>query len=185
MGHIVDNVLDAGSLCFLSGRSENRYTQRYFLEQPLLLPPLLPSGSGPNIAEKKINAEGVAVCGSHWCICRRCRATFSYFSNYSKPPENFVAYCWKKQKSTIVTEPRYSPGHLRRCKIFKHAQLSLIGSYSSYPRRWWNTLSISLFSPKRGQPAFIKNKKQNDAPYVPAHYCLPGRILKPLTKKKP
>ena len=138
----------------------------------------------PTSRKKKINAEGVAVCGSHWCICRRCRATFSYFSNYSKPPENFVAYCWKKQKSTIVTEPRYSLGHLRRCKIFKHAQLSLIGSYSSYPRRWWNTLSISLFSPKRGQPAFIKNKKQYDASYVPAHYCFPGRILKPLTKKK-
>ena len=38
--------------------------------------------------------------------------------------------------------------------------------------------------PKKKQPAFIKNKKKYDAFYVPAHYCFPGRILKPLTKKR-
>ena len=43
MGHIVDNVLDAGSFRFVSGRSENRYAQRYFLEQPLLLPSIAAS----------------------------------------------------------------------------------------------------------------------------------------------
>ena len=132
----------------------------------------------PKSRKKKIDAEGVAVCGPHWCICRRCRASSPHFSNYSKPPGNFVAYCWKKQKSAIVTEPRYFPGRLRRCKIFKHAQLSLIGSYSPFPRRRWGAFSISFFSPKRGQPAFIKNKP------ITAHYCFPGHILKPLTQKK-
>ena len=38
--------------------------------------------------------------------------------------------------------------------------------------------------PKKIQPAFIKNKeKKNVAFYVPAHYCLPRRIVKPLAKK--
>ena len=164
MGHIVDNVLDAGSLCFLSGRSENRYTQRYFLEQPLLLPPLLPSGSGPNIAEKKINAEGVAVCGSHWCICRRCRATFSYFSNYSKPPENFVAYCWKKQKSAIVTEPRYFPGasvgvkylNMRNFRLLGHIPHILVDD---------ETLCPFPFSPRKGgNQRSLKTKSKTTRP---------------------
>ena len=40
------------------------------------------------------------------------------------------------------------------------------------------------FPKQEKQPAFIKNKKQYDAFYVPALYCFPGRILQPLTKKK-
>ena len=145
--------------------------------------PLLPPGSGSEIAEKKINAEGVAVGGSQWCICRRCRASIPHFSNYSKPPENFVAYWWKKRKSAIAVEQRYFPGRLRRCKIFKHAQLSLIGSYSSFPRRRWGAYSISFLSPKTGQPAFIKNKPNtaNNSPLL-----LSGTHSKAVsTKKKP
>ena len=34
------------------------------------------------------------------------------------------------------------------------------------------------------QPPFLKNKKKSDAFYVPAHYCFPGHILKPLAQKK-
>ena len=187
MGHIVDNAVDAGSFCFLSGPSENRYTQRYFLQQPLLLPSIAASRKWfRNRGKKKINAEGVAVCGSQWCICRRCRASFPHFSNYSKPPENFVAYFWKKRKSAIVTEPRYFPGRLRRCKIFKHAQLSLIGSYSPFPRRRWGAFSISFFSPKREQPAFIKNKPitAHNSPllFSGTHFKAVNKKKKPLSK---
>ena len=160
MGHIVDNVLDAGSLCFLSVRFKTVTCSVTFLEThacchrgkprcPKNLK-LMPSWKTTPAAFQNwfCNAERVVLCESYWCICRRCWASFSHFSIYSKPPENFVTYFRKKQKSTLVTEPRCSPEHLRRCKIFKRAQLSLIGSYSSFPRRWWGAFSI-FFSPKK------------------------------------
>ena len=38
--------------------------------------------------------------------------------------------------------------------------------------------------PQKKNPAFIKNKKNYNALYIPGHYCFPGHILKPLTKKR-
>ena len=40
------------------------------------------------------------------------------------------------------------------------------------------------FPKQEKQPAFIKNKKQYDAFYVPAHYYFPERILQPSTKNR-
>ena len=38
--------------------------------------------------------------------------------------------------------------------------------------------------PAQIEPTLIKKNETNDAFYVPAHYCFPGRILQPLPKKK-
>ena len=41
---------------------------------------------------KLLTTTEVPVCGSYWCICRRCWASFSSFPVYSKPTESFVTY---------------------------------------------------------------------------------------------
>ena len=49
-----------------------------------------------------------------------------------------------------------------------------------------NGALFSIFAFRKKKPsAFFKNKKNNDALYIPGHYCFPGRNPKPLQKKNP
>ena len=67
---------------------------------------------------KLLIAKEVPLCGSYWCICRRCWASFSSFPVYSKPTESFVTYFPEKVKIPICfTAAEGSPGEtFRSCK---------------------------------------------------------------------
>ena len=129
-----------------------------FFNNPFCCHPLLPPGSGSEIAEKK-NKHRRGCC--LWVTMMHLSSTPGQFSPFFKllqAARKLRCLLLKKAKIRNCYRTKIFPGRLRRCKIFKHAQLSLIGSYSPFPRRRWGAFSISFFSPKREQPAFIKNK---------------------------
>ena len=92
MSHIIDNVLDVGSLCFLSVRFKTVTRSVPFLENHTCYHrgkarcrknvKLLPSWKTTPAAFQNwfCNAERVVLCESYWCICRRWWARFSCFS---------------------------------------------------------------------------------------------------------
>ena len=64
MGHIVDNAVDVGSLCFLSARSKTITRGVSFFDYHIYHHPLRPvTTDAANV--KIINRQEVAVCGSY------------------------------------------------------------------------------------------------------------------------
>ena len=92
MGHIVDNVVDGGSLCFLSVRFKTVTRSVTFLKNHTCCHrgkprcrknlKLMPSWKTTPAAFRNwfCDAKEVPVCGTYWCICRRCWVRVSSFS---------------------------------------------------------------------------------------------------------
>ena len=205
MGHIVHNILDVGSLCFLfapkqllASLASSRTTSAAIAGNHAAgkdFPENLKTGAIlenhicylsklPPRPRKKLNAEGIAVCGSYSCICRRCRARFSSFLVYSITTESFVIYIPKNRKSASVLQLRKVPrGTFRNCKTMKRERrFRFLGQF---PRILVDDGALFPFSlsGNRYNHRSFKTKKQYDAFYVPAQYSFPGQILRPLTKK--
>ena len=120
MGHIVDNAVDVGPLCFLSVRSTTNTRSVTFLEYHIYHHPLLPvKNDSANV--EILTAREVVLCESYWCNCHRCWTSFSSFPVYSKPTESFVTYFPKKLKNPhlFYSYGRFPGKHSVAVKQFK------------------------------------------------------------------
>ena len=158
MGHIVDNAVDVGSLCFLSVRSKTNTRSVSFFDYHIYHHPLRPVKTDSANVEI-LTAREVAVCGSYWCICRRCWASFSYFPVYSKPTESFVTYFPIKRKNPHLF---YSYGRFPRKHSVTVKQLNASADFAYWVIFLAFSSMMGHFSrfrfPKKKQPAFITKK---------------------------
>ena len=100
---------------------------------------------------------------------------------------------WKQQASLLTSENRKTPHFFQPEDVPRGPSVAVKKSNANADFDYWVIFpkfsSIMghfshFFYRAKKQPAFLKNKKKYDAFYVPAHYCFPGHILKPLANKK-
>ena len=147
--------------------------------------PLLPVKTDPANVKKKIKRRGGCCLWVTLMHLSSMPGHVFLFSGLLHDDKELRYLLLKTAKTHICYSPKMFPGtHSVAVKQLNASAGFVSGSRSSHSRRRWSTFAIFAFRNRNNQRPF-KTREQYDAFYVPGHYCLPGRMLKPLTKRKP
>ena len=112
MGHIVDNAVDVGPLCFPSVRSKTVIRSDTLLGNHVSCHRLLPSRTDSATTGKKLDAEGVVVWGHIHAFVVDVGPFLRLFRFTPSQQKASLLTSGNRNKSAFVTAPRCSPGNV-------------------------------------------------------------------------
>ena len=137
MGHIVDNAVNVGSLCFISVRFKTVTRSVSFLRRRSCCHPLLPSKTDSTTAQKKGTPKIVILMN----LSSPPGQFFFFFWLHPSPTDSFVTYFDEKNETPHLLWP---PAVLRR-RFHCRAKNENWGSC----RSWATLLNLPLIAGKR------------------------------------
>ena len=147
MGHIVDNVVDVGSLCVLSVRFKTVKLSVSFLKRRSCCHPLLPSKTDSKTAEK-LNGKIVMLMN-----LSSPPGQFFFFWFHPSPTDSFVTYFDEKNGTPQLLRPHAVLRRRFRCRA----------KYKNWGRcrSWATLLNLPLIAGKRILRSLPYNESQH------------------------